>query len=153
MIFFPKCPCLYVLGQFAFYYFLCILQRFCMHFSFLSGAPHFLLFSIICRALSCATLFQLISKQSAVSACAKLFPMSEVWPTWRLSAGNLFYYLRPFHYLNHPPTHQLLLSLSLNCTPSPMPASSGLWLVLCFFFFFFLHVGGRGIAVPTGPPF
>lgn len=74
-----------------------------MHLSFLSGAPHFLLFSIICRALSCATLFQLISKQFAVSACAKHLPMSEVWPTWRLSAGNLFYYLRPFHYLNHPP--------------------------------------------------
>ena len=73
-LFFPK------LGQLTFYYFLRVLQRFRMHFSFLSGAPHFLLFSIICRALSCATRFHLISKQFVSLPVKSCFPCLKSGP-------------------------------------------------------------------------
>lgn len=136
--FFPNCPCLYLLGQSAFYYFLHIVQRFCMHFSFLSEAHPFLLFSIICRTLSVQPSFSLFPN-SLPSRC----PCKSSSHVWNLShledltPGDLIYYLRPFHYLNLLYIPQLLLFLALTC--SPIPASSDfqvafgcVWGFLCF---------------------
>lgn len=58
-----------------------------------------------------AALAQLISKHFSVS-----LPVSEVWTTWRLSAGALIYCLRPFHYLNpHTAAAPILSSDPCSC--------------------------------------
>lgn len=143
MSFFLKLSSLLFTGQFAFYYFLHTLQSFLMHLSFLSGVPlpsvqHHPHGSIL------VALLQLISKRFSDS-----LPVSEVWTTWRLSAGPLIYCLRPFHYLSLHTEAAPVLSSDL-CTFIQPCHRSGLWLHFIFPPFVFIYLYILKIIFPCG---
>lgn len=124
-------------------------QRFHMRSSFLSGASHFLLVRISCRALSSATLFQLISLCLCLCLCKDLtFAPSGCSPSRcpdLLPQTSLF---------KSPHTGAAPFLSSSPSAPSPSPASGGLCLFVLFPFIwvlllkFFMLAEGKQLQLP-----